>query len=103
MIVQICFVVNKKKERKKSVSLLFILYYYLNEVDVYICIFVVEKFFMDKEIVFGLRKNNGDVFNCCGLFFGCYSFQIFFGFLVICLLCLYLSIFKLYNDIFFLK
>lgn len=80
----------------------FILHHYLNEADAYTRIFVAEKPPMDKETVSGLRKNNGDILNCCGSFSGCYSFQTFSGFLVIRSLCLYSSTFKLYNNTFFL-
>lgn len=62
MIAQICFVANKKKKRKKSVSLPFILHHYLNEADAYTRIFVAEKPPMDKETVSGLRKNNRDIY-----------------------------------------
>lgn len=97
------FCSKQKKERKKSVSLPFILHHYLNEADAYTRIFVAEKPPMDKETVSGLRKNNGDILNCCGSFSGCYSFQTFSGFLVIRSLCIYSSTFKSYNDTFFLQ
>lgn len=91
---------KKKKERKVSAYRSFYIIIWMKQTPIHVSSSQPP---MDKETVSGLRKNNGDILNCCGSFSGCYSFQTFSGFLVIRSLCLYSSTFKLYNDTFFLQ